>query len=294
MVYTQTTWLLFFFFYCFIGWVWESCFVSFQKKRWVNRGFLHGPFLPIYGFGAVIVLLLTLPVRDNLILIYLVGMVGATLLEYITGMLMERLFHMRYWDYSNMRFHLHGYICLACSLGWGVFSVLMVRVVHPPVDRLFARIPEYIADPVSLILVCIFAVDTALSVQTALDVKDLLAKLSENRHTFSRVEARLENARSALAQKHLLLHEKAAAVISDLSEQLQRASLPQEQSRLKTILEEMQRIQQQWREMELDRTSRRNRDYRRMLSILRRNPGAVSSRYKEILNELKQIGSKKD
>ena len=111
--YTLAQWFLFFYFYCFCGWVWESCYVSILKRHWVNRGFLHGPLLPIYGFGAITVLIATMPVRDNVVLVYVMGMIGATILEYFTGALMESLFHVRYWDYSSHRFNLNGHICLA-------------------------------------------------------------------------------------------------------------------------------------------------------------------------------------
>lgn len=91
-VYTTGQWVLLFFFYCFCGWVWESCYVSICQSRWVNRGFLNGPLLPIYGFGAIIILFATLPVEDNLYLVWLFGMLAATALEYVTGAAMEALF----------------------------------------------------------------------------------------------------------------------------------------------------------------------------------------------------------
>ena len=75
-VYSLGQWLLFFFLYCFLGWVWESCYVSAKRRQWVNRGFLHGPMLPIYGTGAVIILLATIPVRDSLWLVFLLGMLA--------------------------------------------------------------------------------------------------------------------------------------------------------------------------------------------------------------------------
>lgn len=111
--YTPLQWLLIFFVYSVLGWVWESCYVSVKSKRWVNRGFLHGPWLPIYGSGAVVVLLVTLPARGRPALIFLLGMIGATVLEYVTGESMEKFFHMRYWDYSDkpaerQRAHLPG------------------------------------------------------------------------------------------------------------------------------------------------------------------------------------------
>ena len=122
-VYTTGQWVLLFFFYCFCGWVWESCYVSICQRRWVNRGFLNGPLLPIYGFGAIIILFATLPVEDNLYLVWLFGMLAATALEYVTGAAMEALFKVRYWDYSKHRFQLNGHICLSSSIAWGFFSI---------------------------------------------------------------------------------------------------------------------------------------------------------------------------
>lgn len=119
--YYLSQWVLFFFIYSFIGWVWESCYVSVRKRRWVNRGFMHGPMLPLYGSGALVILIVTIPVRENLILVFLVGMAGATILEYFTGAAMERLFHVRYWDYSRQPGNLNGHICPMASLCWGVF-----------------------------------------------------------------------------------------------------------------------------------------------------------------------------
>lgn len=134
-VYSPGQWALLFFFYCFCGWVWESCYVSAKQHHWVNRGFLHGPLLPIYGSGAIIILFVTLPVADNLWLVYILGLLAATALEYVVGAVMERLFKVRYWDYTKQPFNLHGYICLTSSIAWGFFSILLVRFVHPPIDR---------------------------------------------------------------------------------------------------------------------------------------------------------------
>ena len=99
--YTVSQWLLFFYIYCFFGWVWECCYVSARKGKWVNRGFLHGPALPIYGSGAMVILVSTIGVRDNIALIFLFGMISSTILEFVTGYCMEKMFGVRYWDYSN-------------------------------------------------------------------------------------------------------------------------------------------------------------------------------------------------
>lgn len=234
MVYSQSQWLLFFFSYCFLGWLWESCYVSAKKGEWINRGFLRGPIVPIYGFGAVIVLWLTLPVSSNLFLVFLLGMTGATALEYLTGAAMERLLHVRYWDYSNRRFNLKGYICLECSLAWGAFSVFLVRLLHPFVENLVLQIPAVWSDLFSLLCVICFAADATRSFQSAMDLKVLLEGIEE---------------------------------FQNLKEQIHRI------------------------EIELER--RRDRRYEKMLQILRRNPSAVSVRFQESFEELRQMASER-
>lgn len=114
--YTWYQWLTFFYLYCFFGWIFESTYVSLKQKRFVNRGFLRLPMLPLYGSGAVMMLWVSIPFQDSLILTYISGVIGATVLEYVTGYVMERLFKVRYWDYSNQPFNIHGYICLSSSI----------------------------------------------------------------------------------------------------------------------------------------------------------------------------------
>ena len=138
-LYFVSRWILFFFLYSFMGWVWESCYVSVKERRLVNRGFMHGPFLPLYGSGAVMVLLCTMGVRDHIILVFALGMTGATALEFITGVVMESIFHVKYWDYSKQKLNLKGYICPAASLCWGCFSVRRVRqqTLFSPSEKLW-------------------------------------------------------------------------------------------------------------------------------------------------------------
>ena len=105
-----------FFIYSFLGWIWESCYVSIKSKKPVNRGFINGPLCTIYGFGAVSVYLILKDFDRNLLILYAGGVIVATALEFVTGWLMETIFHTRWWDYSNNKFNVHGYICLGCSL----------------------------------------------------------------------------------------------------------------------------------------------------------------------------------
>lgn len=190
--YTLSQWILFFFFYCFCGWLWESCYVSVRQRQWVNRGFLHGPLLPIYGSGALIILLATISVQQNLFLIFLLGMIAATILEYFTGAAMERLFQVRYWDYSSQPFNLNGHICLFCSLGWGVFSVLLVHFVHPPVARLIVRIPTLVSECMALGLTIYTTADAVQSFNAAMNLREMLESLAESNEEIRRIQKRAE------------------------------------------------------------------------------------------------------
>lgn len=168
MQYTLDQWLLLFFIYGFLGWVWESLYVSLHRKKWINRGFLYGPHIPMYGFGAILNLLLTLSVKNSIPLIFLLGTAGTTILEYATGVMLQKLFHARYWDYSRNRFNLNGYICPYCSFAWGVFAVIQIKAVHFLLESLVLQIPAVIAGFASTLLVAVYAADTALSIQVAL------------------------------------------------------------------------------------------------------------------------------
>lgn len=207
-VYTPGQWALLFFFYCFCGWVWESCYVSAKQRQWVNRGFLHGPLLPIYGSGAILILFVTLPVAEELWLVYLLGLLAATALEYIVGAVMEALFQVRYWDYSQQPCNLHGYICLTSSIAWGFFSILLVRFLHPPIDRLLHRLPELLVNPLAAAIGVLFAIDTVRSVQAALDLRAVLTHITEENAELRRLAKKAEVVQARTAEELAAFREK--------------------------------------------------------------------------------------
>lgn len=168
-----------FFIYSFLGWVWESCYVSAKEKRWVNRGFVTGPLCTIYGCGALAVYLFLWPYESNILMLYFGGMILATVLEYITAWLMEMIFHASWWDYSTQPFNLQGRICLGASLGWGFFTVILFKVFHPVVERIVLLYPAYLG---KIFVVCIMAVhlaDLAASAVAAFGLRDKLEHLDE-------------------------------------------------------------------------------------------------------------------
>ena len=207
-VYTPGQWALLFFFYCFCGWVWESCYVSAKQRQWVNRGFLHGPLLPIYGSGAIIILFVTLPVADHFWLVYLLGMLAATALEYVVGAVMEQLFKVRYWDYTKQPCNLNGYICLTSSLAWGFFSDLMVYVVHPPIDRLLHKLPTLLVNPLAAVIAAAFIVDTVKSTKAAIDLREVLTRLTEENAELRKLAQKAEAAQARTAEELQAFREK--------------------------------------------------------------------------------------
>lgn len=185
-------WLSFFYFYCIFGWCFESSYVSIKEKRLTNRGFLRGPWLPLYGSGAILVLWLTLPFQETPLLVYVVGALGATVLEYVTGETMVRLFKVRYWDYSNQRFQYKGHICLSSSIAWGFLSLLMVYVAHQPVERFIFWMNEEVVSVLTFGITVFIVYDFSNAFRRAMDLRELLLQAEQIR---AELEQRAEEKR---------------------------------------------------------------------------------------------------
>lgn len=190
-------WLFFFYVYCFFGWCFESAYVTLKNRRPVNRGFMRGPFLPLYGSGAIMMLVVSRPFQEaafpqNLILTYIAGCLGATVLEYVTGVTMEALFKIRYWDYSHNKFNFQGHICLGSSLAWGFLTIFMTGVIHRPIAQAVAAIPGGVLTAVTLVLTAAIGADFALSFKAALDLRDVLDRLEKAREEMARVQKRVD------------------------------------------------------------------------------------------------------
>jgi len=171
---------LLFIIYSFIGWCYESLYVSFLEKRPVNRGFLNGPLLPIYGVGALLVILVFRNSADNLISLFFSSAVLISILEYITSWGMEKLFHARWWDYSTHRFHINGRVCLDGAAVFGLFSVLLMRVVNPFINSLIDKLqPVSILYWLSGILFALFLADLIITIEHLLNLSLRLRKIQE-------------------------------------------------------------------------------------------------------------------
>ena len=314
--YTWYQWLTFFYLYCFAGWIFESAYVSILKKRLVNRGFLRLPLLPLYGTGAVMMLWVSLPFEDNLFLVYLSGVVAATILEYVTGWTMERLFKMKYWDYSDQRFNFRGYICLSSSIAWGFLTILLTEVLHPPVARLVQGIPAAADIAGVLILSVFFAEDTVQSVRDALDLGRALEAMTSMKAELDNIQVqlallradasdrvseyredaaqRLAVAREDAAQKLAGAREDAAQKLADAredaatrveqlkTEAMQKLGQAMYGDRMGALMARSQEI----REKRLAIASHMNR---RRKNLLLRNPSASSRRFGSALEDIKEL-----
>ncbi len=190
--YTFIQLLFFFYIYCVIGWVWECTYCSIVERHLTNRGFMKGPVIPIYGCGTTVMLLASAPFKDNLWLTFIAGAIGATILEYITGSVMEAIFKVRYWDYSKAPLNVNGYICAPVSLVWGTFAVLLNKYIHVPIERLEASIPARYEQLLVLIVTMIFFADLALSVKAALDFRDILLRIEAIKAEAERMQKRVD------------------------------------------------------------------------------------------------------
>lgn len=281
MIYTFSQWLLFFYVYCFLGWVWETCYVSVRKAKWVNRGFIHGPFLPIYGSGAIAVLIITLHFRTNAGLVFLTGMASATLLEYCTGVAMEKMFHVRYWDYSNQPLNLNGHICALSSVAWGAFSVLLTLYMHNPIERFALSMNQNVLEMIVFLLTVYLSIDTAESVREAFNLKELLVGLESSSEEFRHFQKGFEVAYAFYGSE---LKEKSEAGLKKINSAF-GAGKEKGETIKAGIMERVER-------------ARTKRTYKNIGSLLGRNPQAVSKMHEkaftEFLEMMKERGMGKD
>lgn len=190
--YTVIQWLFFFYFYCFFGWIFESTYVSAKSRKFVNRGFMRGPFLPIYGSGAIMMLVVSMPFQDNILLTYIAGCIGATALELATGVIMEALFKVRYWDYSSQKFNYKGHICLSSTIAWGFLTILMTGFLHRGVEKVILAIPYMAVTVITMVVTVYIIIDFTLSFKAAMDLRDILIGLEKAKEEMERIQKRLD------------------------------------------------------------------------------------------------------
>lgn len=168
----------FFLIYAFIGWSLEIIYAAVCRGEFVNRGFLGGPVCPIYGFGALIIELLLSRFADRIMILFICSVLLTSLLELVTGFVLEKYFHTKWWDYSGVPMNIGGYICPKFSLLWGVACVFLVKVLHPMVAAFLYRMPRGIFTVLLILCLSLLVADTVIT----------LISLSELRRIFANIE----------------------------------------------------------------------------------------------------------
>lgn len=307
-------WIAFFYLYCFFGWVFESAYVSLKEGRFVNRGFLRLPMLPLYGTGAVMMLWVSLPFKEHLVLVYFSGVIAATLLEYVTGWAMEQLFKVKYWDYSNQPFNLNGYICLSSSIAWGFLTILMTEVIHRPIERLVLGMNPVLETGMLTFVTVLFVYDTIQSTRDALNLARALEAVTRLRGELDELQMQLTLLKSETEQ-HLqelkleqenriraFREEQGERILAFREEQGERrlAAREEQEARIQAFRDQLEEKRRSFLDVQdarvralNERLAVQSASLRQFLGaqqhrILGRNPSASSSRFTAALRELRK------
>ena len=180
--------LAYFLIYSCLGWCLEVIYAAATTGELVNRGFLNGPVCPIYGFGMIIVLFALTPLQHSILLLYIGGVILPSTLELVGGWALYKLYHTRWWDYSDFPFNIGGYICLEFCLLWGVGTLVVMRIVHPVISGLVEMIPPLMGIILMCVLYAVYAADvvvTAFAASSLADTLDTMEKLGDSIHAVS-------------------------------------------------------------------------------------------------------------
>lgn len=253
----------YFFCYAVIGYMVEVLYCSIPLKRFVNRGFLHGPYLPIYGFGGLAIVLLFQNRATHPIIVFLLAFVLTSMLEYVTSFLLEKLFNAKLWDYSTYPFNLHGRVCLLNSTLFGLLGLLVIYGLHPLVASLLEHLQPPVLDTLSTAIMVVVSIDATSSIfrMTAFQ-----KQLGEFRIKAQQIEERL-------------------ALLADSK------NLEQLRIRLDEELEELKRLMNAASRRILDAfpsLTSANEEKRLQIEKLRQNAAEWRAKQKALRKELKQ------
>lgn len=171
---------LLFLIYSFIGWIMEICVTFYKSKKIINRGFLIGPYCPIYGYASIIMILYLNHYKDNPLTVFLLAVVICTFIEYIISYIMEKLFNARWWDYSNYKFNINGRVCLINAFFFGVLGTFLVYYANPFFENILLKINTNTLNIISLILMILFTTDFIISMYATFKLKSSINKINKD------------------------------------------------------------------------------------------------------------------
>lgn len=178
--------ILSFSFYAFLGWIMESLYATQKQHEFVNRGFLNGPFCPIYGLGGLLVEQTFMTINrmstssiTTALASILVSIILVTILEYATGSILENVFHKKWWDYSKEPFNLKGYICMRFSILWGVVAYVFMLVIQPIHYQITTLIDSQNKETIAMLLVAYFIIDASKTIADLVDLRRVILRYAD-------------------------------------------------------------------------------------------------------------------
>lgn len=203
--------------YSFLGWVLESVFKTCLEKKLVNSGFLHGPFCPIYGIGAIIMYIGLNGAKEYPFLVFILGFIILSVWEYIVGWGLEKIFNTKYWDYSKNRFNIKGRVCLMNSIFWGILGIIFIYVINPFVESKIMYIPKSILLYILIVVYAYLLIDAIISI---VKVKNITIKFNRVKEIGKTIKEKLESLEDLKNNKEIELKqykiESLQKVIDDL------------------------------------------------------------------------------
>lgn len=199
MPYTISEIIVLFFTYSFIDWLWETIYCSIKDHHYEYRGFLFGPYCPVYGFAVTTVLICTKDVQDNIFLLFIVGIIVATVFEYVASLFLEKVFHLELWDYSKLWGNIQGRVAPVISLFWGFGVILLVKFIQPFVQKIINIEERDTHGWLAVGITIVMGIDTILTV-ISVERFHITTKMWDNRinQFIERVRSRVE---SRMAEK---------------------------------------------------------------------------------------------
>lgn len=210
--------ITFFLIYSFLGWVMESVFRSIIERKIINTGFLKGPICPIYGIGAFIMATVLNTFSNNIILLFFSSMIILSLWEYIVGGFLEKVFHTKYWDYSDHKINFQGRICLSNSIYWGILGVLFVKYIHPFIQKIIGIVNIDILHFVVTISTILFIADVITSIVKVKNIRNALEKIEELNNEIKAKLKEIKVLRIDKQDEKVEITENIQKIIDDLNE----------------------------------------------------------------------------
>lgn len=272
--------LMLFCFYSVIGWCTEVIYATVNSGKFVNRGFLNGPVCPIYGAGVVLVLFVLEPLKDNIFILFIGSVLLTSLIEFITGLILEKIFNDKWWDYSKDPFNIRGYICLKFSLLWGVACIVVVDVIEPLIYDLIKVTPKVLGYIILTISLIIFLIDFIVTVSTILKFKKRLYIMDE---LVSKLKDLSDEIGENLSDGVLVAMEKQEVVKENVEDVRDRFILTVDIEKRKKELEELKDKYRKYFE-------NKEFGYERLFKAF---PALQKGKYKERIEKIKNICNKK-